>query len=351
MTLDDQLRAWGAAEAQAVGAHPPLALHQPRRRRLPLTAGAALTAAAAGIVVTLFVVGSHHNPAETTLAASPTGVPWADLPARTISPVPATPADLSVRACQAADLTANNGEGNGAGGWSTLGIELRNGSNTGCRMPVHLDSIGAVHRGRPTTLPVAGSAVRPHGPAQPVLMPGQSGGLIVSYYARCDSAPLTIPDASYSHLRLRLAGGEVALPNTEHSIYLGCAKPESAIGAQFSGPEQPDPVPMAANVTLTVPSSVRAGSVLHYTVTLRPKAGALTLDPCPNFLQTLLAAQQKQRHALNCAAAQRIPAGGAETFNMELLVPATSVLGPATLTWSSFDGVEGDSTATVNITA
>lgn len=85
--------------------------------------------------------------------------------------------------------------------------------------------------------------------------------------------------------------------------------------------------------SLSVPAAAQAGEVLHYRVTLsNPTASDVPLEPCPDFLQTF-GVHVKEPHALNCAAARPVPAGGSETFAMELVVPTAPSSRKTVLTW------------------
>lgn len=107
--------------------------------------------------------------------------------------------------------------------------------------------------------------------------------------------------------------------------------------------------------SIEAPSVVRPGTVVPFSVTILnrelPHFGMpppsptpqpiLTFAPCPTYHVEIEGIPGAfQTHRLNCAAARPIPDGGSETFQMEVTVPATAALGPATLLWS-MDGPPG----------
>ncbi|MCA1720070.1 MAG: hypothetical protein LC779_02815, partial [Actinobacteria bacterium] len=95
----------------------------------------------------------------------------------------------------------------------------------------------------------------------------------------------------------------------------------------------PDPRGELSVAIRGVPTALAAGEVVRYTVRLENATGApIPLDPCPTFTQSISVARED--HQLNCAAGADVPAGGGETFEMQLRVPRSAVPGPARLTWA-----------------
>ena len=96
------------------------------------------------------------------------------------------------------------------------------------------------------------------------------------------------------------------------------------LGWGLGPPSRPPTRSRSLTASLSVPSSVAAGTLLRYTVTLAPRGTAdVVLQSCPNFLQAL-GTGLKDPHRLNCAGARPVTAVGGETFAMQLMVPATT---------------------------
>jgi hypothetical protein len=105
----------------------------------------------------------------------------------------------------------------------------------------------------------------------------------------------------------------------------------------FPWPPHPELLPVL--VTIQAPASVRRGTTLGYTVTLRNDgAEQYVLDPCPDYVEVVGAKQAASSYQLNCAPVGAIPPGEERTFAMRMDVPATLALGPTTLSWGALDG-------------
>lgn len=351
MTFEDRLRDWGMTEAAAAGEPPPFDLAPARRRWVPLAAAAAVLLVVGGTAVAVQDAG-RGGP---RVVAAPTSevVPWADLGPSGVQPsaLPEPTADASVRACGAADLRAGAGAGDGAGGTLFVTFALSNTSASDCRLTGHLDSLSGVYRGSRRTLPVDGGPSEGVPIVAVVLRPGEAGQVTIGYYPRCDSGPpMSQP---YTDLMLHLLGGELPVPGG--ALDLGCAVADSAITAGPLGAPAPDPTyapdpRTGLTVSLDVPATVGAGAVLDYQVTLsNATATEVPLTPCPDFLQAF-GTSVKEQHALNCVAARPVPAGGRETFAMQLAVPTSQTSGTERLTWFLQVGMSQSVSAELTVT-
>lgn len=98
---------------------------------------------------------------------------------------------------------------------------------------------------------------------------------------------------------------------------------------------------------ITAPPAARPGERVDFTVTLVNQAvagtgiGSPPINPtwtfarCPMFYQEVEGVIETfQTSLLDCAHAKPIPAGGSETFDMHIDIPANAKPGPATLIWS-----------------
>jgi hypothetical protein len=94
--------------------------------------------------------------------------------------------------------------------------------------------------------------------------------------------------------------------------------------------------------SIEAPSEAHVDSVLSYVVTLTNSGQkAVTLDPCPGYLQGLRLTKSGGSYALNCAEAPQIGAGQTVRFEMRLQVQdVPPIQGPtdAELTWKMWDG-------------
>jgi hypothetical protein len=99
--------------------------------------------------------------------------------------------------------------------------------------------------------------------------------------------------------------------------------------------------------TVTAPATARPGERVNFTVTLINQAVAglglgspaknptWTFARCPMFSDEVEGVVGTfQTSLLDCANAKPIPAGGSETFDMHIDIPADAAPGPATLIWS-----------------
>jgi hypothetical protein len=103
---------------------------------------------------------------------------------------------------------------------------------------------------------------------------------------------------------------------------------------------QPTTVELSLAASLSLPTSVRAGDLLRYTVTLRNTSSQpVVFGPsCPAFVQLLVwptptGVRVKDVYLLNCTPVASIAAGAATSFAMQLEVPAVAPPGPATVEW------------------
>jgi hypothetical protein len=169
-------------------------------------------------------------------------------------------------------------------------------------------------------------------------------------------------------LRVTMPSGE---GTSTISWIVGTAGPDRCIEDGPQKPPAPHPaslpqVPFAATeplnnadalgeqdrrIDLHVPTTVRRGDLLHYTVQVSPVHlyGAPLWDPtCPLFRQTL--DRTGPTYELNCRVAPFLDAGEAVAFQMQILVPADAPLGQATLSWQLVEPEQDPITATLSIT-
>ena len=88
---------------------------------------------------------------------------------------------------------------------------------------------------------------------------------------------------------------------------------------------------------LRLPASVRAGTILRYTVTLsNPTETTVVLHPCPGYSEGAYASGLVVRRsfALNCQSVQAIPAHGHVRYAMRLTMPQGAAPAIVKIAWS-----------------
>ena len=145
------------------------------------------------------------------------------------------------------------------------------------------------------------------------------------------------PIVRYHALRLSLPGGGVLI-NRSTRLSVQCGLSISPFGL----PErivQPVAAPGSAGTLtarLAVPRTVRAGSVLHFTVALLDPTGTpVSLVRCPGYTEAMDSARATFRRSfrLDCAPVRAIASHARVRFAMELEVPAEA-RGASKLSWS-----------------
>jgi hypothetical protein len=313
---------------------------RPRARApwlLPALVAAALLVPMIGTVALL----RRHDPGPSThrsVAApvTPVLVPWADLPATAAAGrdrlasrggVDAVPPQ-GTKVCGAGDFTAPSDAVTAtyAAGAPTV---------TG-RYVLTVQRVGtepcAVGNSSPSVnvLDAAGSSL---GVGRDALMIGYSGYQLL-IPGDVVQVPVRICGTGIASLELRLAAPPSGTRSIGGSDGAAVAIPflrQSSCTSGPSGTSHQRVVPGGDLASLvrsySVPSRVRSGQRLDYTVTLtNPTATAVPLDPCPSYRQSLinvLRLPDKQgatsTNQLNCAAAPAsVPAHGSITFQLRL---------------------------------
>jgi hypothetical protein len=223
---------------------------------------------------------------------------------------------------------------------------------------------------RYVTVPQAG----PPGPtaiAFPVLLrPGERAGLFLTWVNWCARL---IPIVT--ELLVTLPGGGLPMIATPALASHGfgstprCDAPavESTLtGFAFAPlpPPEPSIEPQAASVTLSVPSTAKAGEDLVYLVALTNEGSAPAfLDPCPTYSQHLVVDNRAVKQSgvslllLNCPAiGNEIAPGASVLLEMHEPVPIDLGPGPVELDWfmdpgGPFDSLSADGHASLTIVA
>lgn len=269
-------------------------------------------------------------------------VPWVNRPLpRYEVPAPKViPYPTSAPACHANELRISQGRGGAAAGTLYERLVL---TNIGVRT--------CLLRGYPTISALGPDgirrALRPHREGftffslVPTNLP--SGGHSFIGFATsdvCDNG--TKPATIYRQLSVGIANGETVHAGAGVRITEVCGLYLSSFGvpARYT-PLAPAPgTPATATVRVQMPASVRAGTVLHYTITLsNPTKTPITLRPCPGYSEGVYASGLVVRRsfALNCDAVHAIGTHEHARYAMELTVPSHAPAGVAKFSWSLND--------------
>lgn len=274
-------------------------------------------------------------------------IPWiakiAGPPALQSPPVPTNP----VR-CQANDLDVRSGPISLGAGTTYRSLVFTNRGSHECVLggvpEIHLyDSTGA-------TISASISAIAQPVSSGPVgLTPGVAPGAAGIAGAK-GQAVLVIASRTDMCAPQSVASIAIVLPNSDGTVRsrfeiqgsneAGCT-PEQFQIAPFADPSPTPPQSQGPDLTVTysAPTSVVAGQVLIYTVTLtNVSPRTIVFATCPVYTESLKVAQVSLRYVLNCGPAGSLALGASATFAMELAVPsgasAHEIAGdPDRLTW------------------
>lgn len=291
--------------------------------------------------------------------------------ANSIGPIPWPPAPTP---CQAADLDAVFGGGNGAGGHIIYSLLFSNHGTAACslqgspRVFLILENGSVVANAQvdsnPTVpVPAAPVVLRPRmsAPVPQKAVVGQ--GVLVFEWNYC---PGPAPAVTGLMLNLPGGGGKIAArvgqwgpgwlapsrcddPSQGHVLDVG---PVQAVNPNEPG--QPPPAQLA--VALHAPSSVVAGQPLHYEVTLTNVSGApFHFDRCPAYREAMDTVPRKMVvgiYQLNCVPVGTVGSSGTVTFAMVLEIPTDAPTGLQELSWRYGDFLaDGGATMAITISA
>lgn len=147
------------------------------------------------------------------------------------------------------------------------------------------------------------------------------------------------PAARYTDLFFTLPRGGTVRGGRRTSIteYCGLSMSEFGLALRYAQPRAALGTVGTLHVRMQLPLSVRAGTVIRYTVTLsNPGPKAIALRPCPGYTEGLFASGLALRRsfALNCQAVQTIAAGGHVRYAMRLSVPRRARAATAKIGWN-----------------
>jgi hypothetical protein len=294
-------------------------------------------------------------------------VPWLPLPdghrypqAPQPSPSLPVPVPAGTPPCRAVQLEGVGSIGGAAAGNVNYPLVLRNRSASACFLEGYAD-VSVLDAAGGALAQAAGGSGRgtffDDPPVLPVMMEPGTAALSATAGPPASTDPgqarmnlqwydCRRPQAASLLLGLPAGGARLAILFPLQAAYSpACDSPgHTTTAGLLRGPLSPSGLGWTSNgltvpVSIVAPASVRAGSILRYTVTLTDRsAEAYVLSPCPDYNEFLGAKEVVASYQLNCAPVGVIPAGGTATFEMRFAVPATVVPGTKRLAWALVDG-------------
>ncbi|MGD0449314.1 MAG: hypothetical protein ABSB36_12040 [Candidatus Dormibacteria bacterium] len=273
------------------------------------------------------------TPAASIPSVAPTGVPWIAVQP---SPTPTAPAVTS--ACSASALAATSFTFHGlatVNGPVTFAATLSPQSPTACSLPSAPTATFTTSGGSRLSVPLQSG-----GPQSSSLTLSSSAGpaTVLLYLGGYSSAPplvsvsITLGDGSALTVPVETSNvpwvnGGSAGPFYMVTITVPSSTPSAIASATALSP------------TLTAEGPATPGQSYDFSVTLtNTGASAASFSPCPSYEEGFKGVGSFDgfgvSYQLNCAAAGPIPAGGSETFEMEVPVPASVPAGQETFTWA-----------------
>jgi hypothetical protein len=292
--------------------------------------------------------------------------------ANSVGPIPWPPVPGP---CQATDLDAIFGGGNGAGGHVIYSVLFGNHGTAPCSLQgspqlfLTVDD-GSVVANRQIdsnpTVPVPAAPVVLK-PAMPAPVPNQavSGHAVLVF--EWNYCPGPAPMVTGLLLNLPGGGGKVGVrmgqwgpgwlspsrcdddPIQGHVLEVG--------PFQAAAPHEPgQTLPEQLAVGLHAPSSVIAGQPLHYDVTLTNVSGApFHFDRCPAYREAMDTVPRKMVvgiYELNCVSVGTLAPNGTVTFAMVLEIPVDAPTGPQELSWRYGDFLtDGGAATTITVSS
>jgi len=266
-------------------------------------------------------------------------VPWLNrpLPRYEIPAPKVIPYPTSAPPCHASELRISQGRGGAAAGTLYERLVFTNIGRRTCLL-----------RGYPTI-----NALGPNGSSRTLhphregftsfnlvptnLPPGGDSFISFATGDVCDNGTRT--PTAYRQLSVTIANGETVHAGAGARITEVCGFYLSSFGlpARYT-PLPPTPgTPATATARVHLPASVRAGTTLHYTITLsNPTKTTITLRPCPGYSEGIYASGLLVRRslALNCDTIHAIAAHKHVRYAMQLTVPSHAATGIAKFSWS-----------------
>lgn len=285
-----------------------------------------LAAAATALVGLVAFASAHQFPQAADTGSSATATRWLDHP--TAIPAYSTARNPGIATCDSAGLSVH--------------LERHGVLNFGTYAYIYSATNTTSHACYVSGLPsvkLAGKAVA--GGANPmnlqagVLAPGASATFAVTQSARPSCTPAVTSDgaARSSAVTPSVAIGAQSNAATSAGTVLVGNCTETTVTPIGLAPTQPAPGPLTPlDVQLQVPSSVRAGTTLQFSVTItNPTRAAIKLSPCPSY-EVGISSAPTVAYELNCSTSVILP-GQTLSYDMQYSVPAKTPTGVAKIGW------------------
>jgi hypothetical protein len=292
------------------------------------------------VIACLAAAGCGGSQATSGPVASRSGdsiVPWLDrvAAAYTIPPPRPLPYTTTAPPCRATQIRA---------------AKLRSGVGLGNVLEefgfTNVGSAGCLLRGFPQVAGTVGGVLRtvavrrsPSGTYFGALQPADMapGGRVLLDLATTDVCDVPRP-LTFTHLRFRLPGGGWVTARGVLTAPCGLPMTLSQFGLprRWAPPPRRPGTPDVLRLRLALPRSVKAGTVLRYTLTLsNPMPSAVNLSSCPSYTESMLDGRHRVGHSyrLNCSEVRVIPAHGRVRYAMRLALPQSLPAGWAKIAW------------------
>lgn len=282
-------------------------------------------------------------------------IPWIAATPSAAVPTPKPTIPAGTPACMAKNLSAQFDGGEGLGGGQLIAsVSFTNRGDVAC----YLQDIPPL-----TLIDAQGRLIQTHDSGyrasdrdDPVLLAAQ-GATRQAYVSivwpaidlPAGGTDCPAPMAATIRIDLPRGDGTLTVSTTQAAIHQITVSPchgAIAVGA-FQAVEpviEPTPATRPFAYYIVAPASVRAGSDLHYTVTLTNLTTSSTVfgDSCPVYHEDLYAGDGaagpplgKHLYVLNCRPVASMPPGASVTFAMDLDVPSSAPSGRYTLLWDA----------------
>lgn len=306
--------------------------HNPRAEVALLILALTLTACGIGASNTAAIASSPVNSTTTTQTgfATTTAVPWINKPA-TIPTITTSPKPIPLT-CTPRFLTVGSVTSGGGMGSAVWTVPITNVGSGSCSIPDNPKTITAVGpNGRRGNL-----EIQPLGQTGSISIPsGTSVTFMMQARDSCDPAGSVLPTNHYSSVDINLTTGVLEIKNVhlllcDNQIFSGFQPQQTA--------EVPSPGSVASlSPHLQLPETIKAGSTLHYVVTLENQTkDNVSLAPCPVYQEEIFvppgSAQKISRTLqLNCSSTHSIRPHSQVSFEMVITVPSQA--GRAKFSW------------------
>ncbi|HET9847444.1 MAG TPA: DUF4232 domain-containing protein [Candidatus Dormibacteraeota bacterium] len=281
-------------------------------------------------------------------------IPWIAATPSAATPTPRPTIPVGTPTCMAQNLSAQFDGGQGLGGGQLVAsVSFMNRGDVAC----YLQGVPSL-----SLIDAQGHLIQTHNSGylasngdDPVLLAAHGTTRQASVSIVWPAIDITTgggdcPAPAAATIRVGLPrGGEMLTVSTAQAamlqITVAPCRGAIAVGA-FQAVEaavEPTPVAHPFAYHLVAPASVRAGSDLHYTISLTNiTKTAATFDSCPVYQEDLYAGDGaagpplgKHLYVLNCRPVGSMSPGTTVTFAMVLDVPSSAPTGRYTLLWSN----------------